>query len=440
MQKLLSNLLSKNSKLAVVGLGYVGMPLATAFAKKLDVIGYDSNNRKLDAYKKGINPEHVIDDDDLLSTTVIFSSDKKILSEADVFIVAVPTPIDVNKAPDLIPVITASVTVGQALKKGGVVIYESTVYPGVTEDICIPILEKESGLKCGADFKIGYSPERINPGDQVHKLVNIKKIVSGIDEETVDFIAKLYELVVEAGVHRAPSIKVAEAAKVVENSQRDINIAFMNELAMVFERLNIDTMDVIEAMNTKWNALGFYPGLVGGHCIGIDPYYFIFEAEKNGYISKIILSGRKINDEMGSFIGQMIIKQLVLANRQVRQSKVYILGLTYKENCADIRNTKVIDIIKKLREFGIEPTVVDPQADPEAALREYGVRLAALEDVRNADCLVFAVAHDEFKNLSADDIGAMFAAGENDQKVIIDVKCILDKPGLTQKGYRYWRL
>ncbi len=440
MQELLSNLLSKKSKLAVIGLGYVGMPLATAFAKKLDVIGYDSNNHKLEAYKKGINPEHVVDDGDLLSTTVMFSSDKKILSEADVFIVAVPTPIDVNKAPDLVPVITASVTVGQALKKGGVVIYESTVYPGVTEDICIPILEKESGLKCGADFKIGYSPERINPGDQVHKLVNIKKIVSGIDEETIDFIAKLYELVVEAGVHRAPSIKVAEAAKVVENSQRDINIAFMNELAMVFERLNIDTMDVVEAMNTKWNALGFYPGLVGGHCIGIDPYYFIFEAEKNGYISKIILSGRKINDEMGSFIGQMIIKQLVLANKQVRQSKIYILGLTYKENCADIRNTKVMDIVKKLNEFGIEPIVVDPHADPESALREYGVRLTAVEDIRNADCLVFAVAHDEFKNLSANDIGAMFAAGENDQKVIIDVKSILDKTALTLKGYRYWRL
>ncbi len=440
MQKLLSNLLSKESKLAVIGLGYVGMPLATAFAKKLDVIGYDSNNQKLESYKRGINPEHVVDDDDLKTTTVQFSSDKKILSQADVFIIAVPTPIDVNKAPDLIPVITASVTVGQALKKGSVVIYESTVYPGVTEDVCIPILEKESGLQCGADFKIGYSPERINPGDQVHKLANIKKIVSGIDEETTDFIAALYEMVVEVGVHRAPSIKVAEAAKVVENSQRDINIAFMNELAMVFERLNIDTLDVIEAMNTKWNALGFYPGLVGGHCIGIDPYYFIFEAEKNGYISKIILSGRKINDEMGSFIGQMIIKQLVLANKQVRQSKVYILGFTYKENCADIRNTKVMDIVKKLNEFGIDPVVVDPQADPAAALREYGVKLASLDDISDADCLVFAVAHNEFKNLSVEEIASMFIAGESDQKVIIDVKSMLEKKALTEEGYRYWRL
>lgn len=440
MQKLFSNLLSKKAKLAVVGLGYVGMPLATAFAKKLDVIGYDSNNRKLESYKNGINPEHVVDDEDLLATTVSFTSDKEDLSEADVFIIAVPTPIDVNKAPDLVPVISASVTVGQALKKGSVIVYESTVYPGVTEDVCIPILERESGLKCGADFKIGYSPERINPGDQVHKLSNIKKIVSGIDEETTDFIAKLYEMVVEVGVHRAPSIKVAEAAKVVENSQRDINIAFMNELAMVFERLNIDTLDVIEAMNTKWNALRFYPGLVGGHCIGIDPYYFIFEAEKNGYISKIILSGRKINDEMGSFIGDMIIKQLVLANKQVRNCKVYILGFTYKENCADIRNTKVMDIVKKLREFGLSPIIVDPQADPVAAESEYGIRLASLNDISNADCLVFAVAHDEFKKLSAEEIGAMFFAGSNDEKVIIDVKSMLDKADLTEKGYRYWRL
>lgn len=426
--------------MAVIGLGYVGMPLAVAFAKKLVVIGYDSNSQKLEAFKKGINPEHVVDDDALVSTSVVFSSDKKILSEADVFIIAVPTPIDVNKAPDLVPVITASVTVGQALKKGGVVIYESTVYPGVTEDICIPILEKESGLKCGPDFKIGYSPERINPGDQVHKLANIKKIVSGIDEDTADFIATLYELVVEAGVHRAPSIKVAEAAKVVENSQRDINIAFMNELAMVFERLSIDTMDVIEAMNTKWNALGFYPGLVGGHCIGIDPYYFIFEAEKNGYISKIILSGRKINDEMGSFIGDMIIKQLVLANKQVRRCKVVILGFTYKENCADIRNTKVMDIVKKLREFGIEPAVVDPQADPTAAQREYGITLTSLEDISGADCLVFAVAHDAFKSLSLAQIGSMFFAGSNNEKVIMDVKSMLNKTALIQEGYRYWRL
>ncbi len=440
MQELFTNLLRKKSKLAVIGLGYVGMPLATAFAKKLDVIGYDSNSHKLESYRRGNNPEHVVDDEDLLTTTVRFTSDKKDLSEADVFVVAVPTPIDVNKAPDLVPVITASVTVGQALKKGGVVVYESTVYPGVTEDVCIPILEKESGLKCGADFKVGYSPERINPGDQVHKLTNIKKIVSGVDEQTTDFIAKLYEMVVEVGVHRTPSIKVAEAAKVVENSQRDINIAFMNELAMVFERLNIDTMDVIEAMNTKWNALGFYPGLVGGHCIGIDPYYFIFEAEKNGYISKIILSGRKINDEMGSFIGEMIIKHLVLANKQVLKSKVYILGFTYKENCADIRNTKVMDIVKKLREFGLEPIVVDPQAEPSSALREYGIRLASLNDVTEADCLVFAVAHDEFKKLSAEELGSMFIAGNNDGKVIIDVKSMLDKTALIKKGYRYWRL
>ncbi len=440
MRELLSGLLNGRNKLAVIGLGYVGMPLATAFAKKIDVIGFDSNNRKIEMYMKGQNPEHVVEDEELLATTVAFSSDKKVLTGADVFIIAVPTPIDANKAPDLVPVISASVTVGQALKKGGVVIYESTVYPGVTENICIPVLEKESGLKCGADFKVGYSPERINPGDKIHKFENIKKIVSGIDGETLDFIASLYELVVETGVHRAPSIKVAEAAKVVENSQRDINIAFMNELAMVFERMNIDTMDVIEAMNTKWNALKFYPGLVGGHCIGIDPYYFIFEAEKHGYISKIILSGRKINDEMGGFIGDMVIKQLVLANKQVRQSKVYILGFTYKENCADIRNTKVMDIVKKLEEYGIEPAVVDPHADPEAVYKEYGIRLLPFENVSEADCLVFAVAHDEFKNMDADKLGMLFKDIRNDEKVIIDVKSMLDKPAVLSRGYKYWRL
>lgn len=351
-----------------------------------------------------------------------------------------PTPVNADKTPDLSPVEGASAIVGRNLTKGSIVVYESTVYPGVTEDICIPILEKESGLKCGIDFKIGYSPERINPGDKVHRLENIIKIVSGIDEETLEEVANVYELVIEAGVHKASSIKVAEAAKVVENSQRDINIAFMNELAMVFDRMNIDTNEVVEAMNTKWNALKFYPGLVGGHCIGVDPYYFVYEAEKLGYHSQIILSGRKINDGMGSFIADAIIKKLILANKVVKQAKVVILGITFKENCPDTRNSKVEDIIKRLNEYDISPIVVDPQASAIDAKREYGVELVSIENVRDADCLVFAVAHEEFKSMSLKQIDMLFGNFDNSEKVIIDVKSILDKPEIENMGYSFWRL
>ena len=434
------DLLDGKSKLALVGLGYVGMPIAVAFAKKVPVIGFDMNRAKIERYKAGFDPTGEVGDEAIRYTSVDFTCDENRLREASFIIVAVPTPINSDKTPDLAPVEGASLTVGLNLSKGAIVVYESTVYPGVTEDICIPILEKESGLKCGEDFFIGYSPERINPGDKAHRLENIKKIVSGMNEETLDEIAKVYELVIKAGVHRASSIKVAEAAKVVENSQRDINIAFMNELAMVFDRMEIDTREVIDAMNTKWNALGFYPGLVGGHCIGVDPYYFVYEAEKLGYHSQIILAGRKINDDMANYVADAIIKQLVLANKKVKQAKVLILGLTFKENCPDTRNSKVNDIILRLKEFGIEPLVADPWADPADAMREYGVELIDWTEVRDADCVVFAVAHDSFKTITREQLDKLFKTAENEQKVVIDIKSILPREDYASEDYRFWRL
>lgn len=437
---LYEKIINKQVKMSVVGLGYVGMPLAVAFAKKVNVIGYDLNEKKINLYKMGIDPTNEVGNEAIRQTTVEFTSDETRLKEAKFHIVAVPTPINLDKTPDLSPVAGASATVGRNLTKGSIVVYESTVYPGVTEDICIPILEKESGLKCGIDFKVGYSPERINPGDKIHRLETIKKIVSGIDEESLNEIAKVYELVIQAGVYKVSSIKVAEAAKVVENSQRDINIAFMNELAMVFDRMGIDTKEVVEAMNTKWNSLGFYPGLVGGHCIGVDPYYFIYQAEKLGYHSQIILSGRKINDGMGQFVADAIIKKLVLANKVVKMAKVVILGITFKENCPDTRNSKVIDIIKRLEEYGIQPIVVDPVADKDDAKEEYGVDLVDINNIKDADCLVFAVAHDEFKNMSLEQVDALFGNSANNEKIIIDVKSIFDKKVIETKGYSYWRL
>ncbi|MDT2761847.1 nucleotide sugar dehydrogenase [Aerococcus urinaeequi] len=431
---------NREEKISLVGLGYVGMPIAVAFAKKADVIGFDLNKKKIDLYKSGIDPTNEVGDDEIKKTTVEFTADETKLKEAKFHIVAVPTPINSDKTPDLSPVEGASRIVGRNLTKGSIVVYESTVYPGVTEDICVPILEHESGLKCGVDFKIGYSPERINPGDKVHRLENIIKIVSGMDQESLDEIAKVYELVIEVGVHRAGSIKVAEAAKVIENSQRDVNIAFMNELAMVFDRMGIDTKEVIEAMNTKWNALGFTPGLVGGHCIGVDPYYFVYEAEKLGYHSQIILSGRKINDGMGKFIADAIIKKLILANKVVRQAKVVILGVTFKENTPDTRNSKVIDIIDSLREYGIETIVVDPEADSDEAKHEYGIDLVEINEVKDADCLVLAVAHDIFRQMDWNQIDSLYGDFENNEKVLIDVKSILDRSEIEEKGYSYWRL
>lgn len=437
---LFQDIVNKKERIAVIGLGYVGMPIAVAFAKKVDVIGFDLNTKKIDFYKSGIDPTNEVGNDQIKKTTVEFTADETKLREAKFHIVAVPTPINSDKTPDLSPVEGASRIVGRNLTKDSIVVYESTVYPGVTEDICIPILEAESGLKCGVDFKIGYSPERINPGDNVHRLENIIKIVSGMDEESLEEITKVYELVIEVGVHRAGSIKVAEAAKVVENSQRDINIAFMNELAMVFDRMGIDTKEVVEAMNTKWNALGFTPGLVGGHCIGVDPYYFVYEAEKLGYHSQIILSGRKINDGMGKFVADAIIKKLILANKVVRKAKVVILGITFKENTPDTRNSKVVDIIDSLRQYGIQPIVVDPEADATEAKHEYGVDLVDINDVKEVDCIVLAVAHDIFKQMSWREIDSLYGNFENDEKVLIDIKSILDKKEIEEKGYSYWRL
>jgi len=431
---------NKEEKIALVGLGYVGMPIAVAFAKKVNVIGFDLNKDKINTYKAGIDPTCEVGDEVIKNTRVEFTSDPEKLKEAKFHIVAVPTPINLDKTPDLYPVESASRLLGQNLTKGSIVVYESTVYPGVTEDVCIPILEKESGLKRGVDFKVGYSPERINPGDKVHRLENIKKIVSGMDAESLEEIAKVYELVIEVGVHRAGSIKVAEAAKVVENSQRDVNIAFINELAMAFDKMGIDTKEVIDAMNTKWNALGFRPGLVGGHCIGVDPYYFIYEAEKLGYHSRIISASRQINDDMPAFVGDAIIKQLVLANKQVKQAKVVFFGTTFKENCPDVRNSKVMEIVKYLENFEIKPILVDPYADAKDVERSYGAALSDDKEAYEADCLVLAVAHEEFAKRSLTEWDKYFKNCENGEKVIIDIKSILDKDAAMNAGIRYWRL
>lgn len=432
---------SGEESLSLVGLGYVGMPIAVAFANEgVNVIGFDLNAAKIDLYKSGIDPTHEVGDEAISKTTVQFTSDETDLRRAKFHIVAVPTPVNQDHTPDLSPVIGASEILGRNLTKGSIVVFESTVYPGVTEDVCMPILEKESGLKCGVDFKIGYSPERINPGDKVHRLENIKKIVSGMDAESLEEIKNVYDLVIKVGTYPVSTIKTAEAVKVVENSQRDINIAFMNELAMVFDRMGIDTAEVVDGMNTKWNALGFRPGLVGGHCIGVDPYYFTYEAEKLGYHSQIILSGRKVNDGMGAFVADATIKQLILAGKAPKNSKVVILGLTFKENCPDTRNSKVEDIIKRLSEYEIVPIVVDPWASERDAMHEYGVKLTKLEDVHDADCVILAVAHDEFKNMALETLDDLYVDSGNETKVLIDVKSIFNRDEVNQAGYRYWRL
>ena len=431
---------SGKEKIALVGLGYVGMPIAVAFAKKAKVVGFDLNKEKIAAYKAGKDATKEVGDEAISKTTVEFTSDPEDLKGAKFHIVAVPTPINQDKTPDLYPVESASEILGRNLTKGSIVVYESTVYPGVTEDICVPILEKESGLKCGVDFKIGYSPERINPGDKVHRLENIKKIVSGMDAETLEEVANVYELVIEAGVHRASSIKVAEAAKVVENSQRDINIAFINELAMAFDKMGIDTNEVIDAMNTKWNALGFRPGLVGGHCIGVDPYYFVYEAERLGYHSRIISAGRQINDDMPNFVGEQIVKQLVLAGKRVRDAKIVFFGATFKENCPDVRNSKIMEILKYFEQFEMKPLLVDTWADPAEVKRGYGYDLDSEKNSYDADCIVLAVAHEGDKNRSLKEWDSFFKPGDNSEKVIIDIKGILDNSEVTEAGYRYWRL
>lgn len=432
---------NREEKLSLVGLGYVGMPIAVAFAAKgVDVIGYDLNKEKIDLYKSGIDPTKEVGDDVIKMTTVYFTSDEKELRQAKFHIVAVPTPVNLDHTPDLAPVIGASETVGRNLVKGSIVVYESTVYPGVTEDVCIPILERESGLKCGIDFKVGYSPERINPGDKVHRLNNIRKIVSGMDKESLEEIKNVYDLVIEVGTYPVSSIKTAEAIKVVENSQRDINIAFMNELAMVFDKMGIDTNEVVDGMNTKWNALGFRPGLVGGHCIGVDPYYFTYEAEKLGYHSQIILNGRIVNDSMGKYVADAAIKQMIEVGQAPKKSKVVILGLTFKENCPDTRNSKVNDIIKRLSEYGIEPTVVDPWASERDAMHEYGVKLTSLSEIKDADCIIVAVAHNEFRALDLDAMKELYKSVPDAEKVLIDVKGIYKVSDLDASGMKYWRL
>lgn len=437
---LYENILNRKEKIAVIGLGYVGLPLAIAFSKRAAVIGYDISIDKIELYKKGIDPTKEVGDDGIKNSAVEFTSDETRLKEASFLIISVPTPVKSDHTPNLNPVEMASRLVGRNLAKGTIVVYESTVYPGVTEEICIPILEKESGMKCGEDFKVGYSPERINPGDKTHRLENIIKIVSGIDEDALDTIAKVYAMVIKAGVYPAESIKVAEAAKVIENSQRDINIAFMNEISMVFNKMNINTKSVLEAAGTKWNFLKFSPGLVGGHCIGVDPYYFTYKAEQLGYHSQIILSGRRINDVMGKYIVENLIKNMIRADLPVKNSKVAILGFTFKENCPDTRNTRVIDIVESLGEYGITPVVSDPEADALEAKQEYGIDLTPIEDIRDMDAVILAVSHNSFLQLSKTDFDRMFKTDVKENKVIIDVKGVLSIDAFVNPEYIYWSL
>lgn len=432
-------LISGKEKLALVGLGYVGMPIAVEFAKHVKVIGFDINEKRIHEYINGIDSTNEVGEA-IKDTTVEFTADPSKLKEAKFIVVAVPTPVNEDNTPDLRPVESASRTVGQNLSAGAIVVFESTIYPGVTEDICIPIIEKESGLKCGMDWKIGYSPERINPGDRVHTLTNIRKVVSGMDEESVIEIKKVYDIVIKAGTFPVSSIKTAEAVKVVENSQRDINIAFMNEISIICDKLKIDTDEVLAGMNTKWNALGFKPGLVGGHCIGVDPYYLTNVAEKLGYHSQIILNGRQVNDSMGAFVADAAIKEMIEAGMAPKKATVVIMGLTFKENCPDTRNSKVVDIIDRLREYDINPIVTDSWADHEIAMHEYGVELTAWEAVPKADCVIVAVGHNEFRSMSMMQLKELFKDVPDEEKVLVDVKSLYRMDELKASGMRFWRL
>ena len=441
MNNLYKKIKSGEEAISLIGLGYVGMPIAVAFANEgIKVVGFDLNKSKIKLYKNGKDPTNEVGDDAIKQTSVMFTSDQKDLQKAKFHIVAVPTPVNQDHTPDLTPVIGASEIVGRNLTKGSVVVFESTVYPGVTEDVCLPIIERESGLKCGVDFKIGYSPERINPGDKIHRLENIKKIVSGCDAQALEIIKAVYDIVIKVGTYPVSNIKTAEAVKVVENSQRDINIAFMNELAMVFDRMGIDTNEVVEGMNTKWNALGFRPGLVGGHCIGVDPYYFTYEAEKLGYHSQIILNGRMVNDGMGKFVADSAIKQMIKVGKAPAKSKVIILGLTFKENCPDTRNSKVSDVYNRLMEYGVKPIVIDPWASERDAIHEYNIDLSGMEEAKDADCIIIAVAHDQFKQLGIEKISKMFKDAPQNEKVLIDVKGLYNITDLENSGLTYWRL
>ena len=433
-------LISGKEKLALVGLGYVGMPIAVEFAKHINVIGFDINEKRVNEYKNGIDATNEVGEA-IKNTTVEFTADPTRLKEAKFIVVAVPTPVNEDNTPDLRPVEGASRTVGQNLSAGTIVVFESTVYPGVTEDICVPIIEKESGLKCGVDWKIGYSPERINPGDRVHTLTTIRKVVSGMDEESAREIQKVYDIVIEAGTFAVSNIKTAEAVKVVENSQRDINIAFMNEIAVICDKLHIDTAEVLDGMNTKWNALGFKPGLVGGHCIGVDPYYLTNVAEKLGYHSQIILNGRQVNDSMGAFVADAAIKEMIEAGMAPKKATVVIMGLTFKENCPDTRNSKVVDIINRLKEYDINPIVTDSWADAEVAKHEYGVELTPWEEVPKADCVIVAVGHNEYRSMSMMQLKELFKADiPDEEKVLVDVKSLYRMDELKASGMRFWRL
>jgi len=434
---LYNDLVERKKSMAVVGLGYVGMPLAIEFGKKINVIGFDTDKRKIENYLKGIDVTGEVGNEALKNTAVRFSGDENILSEASFYIVTVPTPVAEDKTPDLNPLIGASTSIGKHLKKGDFVVYESTVYPGVTEEVCIPVLEKESGLKAGTDFKVGYSPERINPGDKVHTVTKVLKIVSGIDDEALEEIAKVYSIIVEAGIYKAESIKVAEAAKVIENTQRDINIAFMNELSIIFNKMNINTKAVLEAAGTKWNFLKFTPGLVGGHCIGVDPYYLAYRAQRMGYHPEIILAGRRINDMMGKYVAENTVKQLIKADKQIKGARVFIMGLTFKEDVPDTRNTKVVDIVRELREYGIEVFVSDYMADREEVYNEYGIELVEYGEVSNVDAIVLAVCHRQYREITLDMLMDKYSEGT---KVLIDVKGMYPPKDAIAKGFLYWSL
>lgn len=423
--------------IGVIGLGYVGLPLAIAFGKKRRVIGFDMSTAKIASYRAGVDPTGEVDDADMRAATRLeYTDDGARLAEADVIIVAVPTPVDDAHQPDFSPLIGASQTAGKYMKRGATVVFESTVYPGATEEICVPVIEKHSGMKWKADFNVGYSPERINPGDKEHTFTKILKVVSGDTSETLERVAALYSSVVTAGVHKASSIKVAEAAKVIENSQRDINIAFMNELAIIFDRIGIDTSEVLQAAGTKWNFLPFRPGLVGGHCIGVDPYYLTHKAETTGYHPEVILAGRRINDGMGKFIAEKTIKLMIAAGSSIKGARVNVLGLTFKEDCPDLRNSKVIDIITELKTYGVEVFVHDPSANSDEAVHEYGVGLTDWDSLPQADAIVMAVAHKEYRMLKPGDFAKQLKAGGG----IVDVKSVLSQAEVKAAGYQFWRL
>src|SRR5579872_2295963 len=423
-----------NRRISVVGLGYVGLPVAVAFGKKARTIGFDINQARIEELKTGHDRTNEVYSQDLAAADLLFTNRIEDLRLADFHIVAVPTPVDEANQPDLGPMLRASETVAKALKKGDIVVYESTVYPGVTEDECVPVLERLSGLKCGVDFKVGYSPERINPGDKQHTFTKIKKVVSAQDAESLEIVAAVYGSVVEAGVFKAASIKVAEAAKVIENTQRDLNIALMNELAMIFDRMSIDTRDVLAAAGTKWNFLGFQPGLVGGHCIGVDPYYLTHKAEKVGYIPQVILGGRRINDGMGKFIAQRTIKEMLRRQHEVHQSKVTVLGLTFKEDCPDLRNSKVADIIRELKDYSVRLQVHDPLASEDQAHEEYDVKLTNFEDLEPASAVVVAVAHRDYCKLTVEQLRKLLVPNG----VLIDVKGVYNRDELRKAGIGFW--